>query len=72
MQHGNDHRAGGAPAQRDRPSLRGEQYGDVGVSFFLVDAPPGVPHKHVNTGSRRARHIDIHTSGRMETAWLED
>ena len=95
--------------------FEGEQYGDVGVSFFLVDAPPGggpglhthpyaevfvvqeggvtftvgdetieatagqivivppgVPHKYVNNGARRARHTDIHTSGRMETAWLED
>ena len=95
--------------------FEGEQYGDVGVSFFLVDAPPGggpglhthpyaevfvvqeggvtftvgdetveatagqvvivppgVPHKYRNAGTRRARHIDIHTSGRMDTAWLEE
>jgi quercetin dioxygenase-like cupin family protein len=95
--------------------FEGEQYGKVGVSFFLIDAPPGggpglhthpyaevfvvqegditftvgaetiaasagqivivppdVPHKYVNAGAQRARHIDIHTSGRMDTTWLED
>ena len=30
------------------------------------------PHKFVNSGTRRARHIDIHTSRRMITDWLED
>lgn len=36
----------------------------------VVDVPPGTPHKHVNAGAGRARHIDIHTSGRMATEWL--
>jgi mannose-6-phosphate isomerase-like protein (cupin superfamily) len=95
--------------------FEGAQYGEVAVSFFLTDAPPGTgpklhthpyaevfvvqegeviftvgeetipavsgqivivppctPHKFVNAGTERARHIDIHASGWMETAWLED
>lgn len=95
--------------------FEGAQYGDVEVSFFLVDAPPGsgpklhthpyaevfvvqegeltfmvgaetltayagqivivppgVPHKFVNTGAGHARHLDIHTRGRMDTTWLAD
>ena len=35
----------------------------------IVVVPAGVPHKYVNSG--RARHIDIHASGSMETEWLE-
>jgi hypothetical protein len=31
-----------------------------------------VPHKFVNSGTGHARHIDIHTSGRMITGWLDD
>jgi hypothetical protein len=31
----------------------------------------GTPHKFVNSGTSRARHIDIHTSRRMTTEWLE-
>jgi hypothetical protein len=27
--------------------------------------PAGVPHKFVGSGAGVARHIDIHTSGRM-------
>ena len=38
----------------------------------IVIAPAGAPHKFVNSGARRARHIDIHTSRRMITDWLED
>jgi mannose-6-phosphate isomerase-like protein (cupin superfamily) len=38
----------------------------------IVIAPAGAPHKFVNSGTRRARHIDIHTSRRMITDWLED
>ena len=34
--------------------------------------PAGVPHKFVNSGTARARHIDIHASRRMTTDWLED
>jgi mannose-6-phosphate isomerase-like protein (cupin superfamily) len=38
----------------------------------IVVAPAGVPHKFVNSGTGQARHIDIHTSRRMTTEWLED
>jgi quercetin dioxygenase-like cupin family protein len=38
----------------------------------IVVVPAGVPHGFVNSGTRRARHVDIHTSGRMETVWLEE
>ena len=38
----------------------------------IVIAPAGAPHKFVNSGTRRARHIDIHTSWRMITDWLEE
>ena len=38
----------------------------------VVIAPAGVPHKFVNSGVGRARHIDIHVSRRMITDWLED
>jgi hypothetical protein len=34
--------------------------------------PAGVPHKYVNSEAGRARHIDIHASGRMVTEWLEE
>jgi quercetin dioxygenase-like cupin family protein len=40
------------------------------VGRILV-VPAGVPHKYVNSGTGRARHVDIHTSGLMVTAWLE-
>lgn len=36
----------------------------------ILVVPAGVPHKYVNSG--RARHIDIHASGRMSTEWLEE
>jgi len=38
----------------------------------IVIVPAGVPHKYVNSGAGGARHIDIHTSGRMITDWLEE
>lgn len=37
----------------------------------IVVVPAGVPHKYVNSGAGRAKHIDIHASGRMATEWLE-
>ncbi len=95
--------------------FEGYHYGDVPVSFFVSETPPGrgpslhthpypevfvvqggeltfvvgdttiaaapgqiivvpanTPHKFTNTGAEVARHVDIHTSGRMETTWLED
>lgn len=94
--------------------FEGDEFGDVGVSFFLTDAPPGTgprlhrhpyeevfvvqegnvtftigdetieatsghiviapagrPHTFVNAGPGRSRHIDIHTSPKMTTEWLE-
>lgn len=38
----------------------------------IVVVPAGVPHKFVNSGATRARHIDIHASRRMATDWLEE
>lgn len=95
--------------------FEGYHYGDVHVSFFVSETPPGrgpslhkhpyaevfvvhagrltfvvgdetieasagqivivpadVPHKFTNTGSTVAQHTDIHTSGQMETTWLEE
>ncbi len=49
--------------------------GDAAVeapSGHIVVVPAGVPHKFVNSGTGHARHIDIHTSGRMTTEWLDD
>lgn len=37
----------------------------------IVIAPANTPHKFTNSGSRPARHIDIHTSRQMITTWLE-
>lgn len=37
----------------------------------IVIVPPETPHKFTNTGSDIAHHVDIHTSSRMETTWLE-
>ena len=34
--------------------------------------PAGVPHKFVNSGTRRLRQIDIHANERFVTEWLED
>jgi mannose-6-phosphate isomerase-like protein (cupin superfamily) len=38
----------------------------------IVIAPAGVAHKFVNTGSGPLRQLDIHTSDRFVTEWLED
>lgn len=38
----------------------------------IAVAPAGTPHKFTSTGTGRARHIDIHTSARMDTKWLEE
>jgi mannose-6-phosphate isomerase-like protein (cupin superfamily) len=42
------------------------------ASGQILVVPAGVPHKYVNLGAGRARHIDIHTRGRMITEWLEE
>ena len=38
----------------------------------IVIAPPGVPHKFVNTGTGRLRQTDIHLNKEFITEWLED
>jgi mannose-6-phosphate isomerase-like protein (cupin superfamily) len=38
----------------------------------IVIVPAGVPHKFTNTSSEVVYHTDIHTSGQMETTWLEE
>jgi quercetin dioxygenase-like cupin family protein len=42
------------------------------VAGQIVIVPAGVPHKFTNTSSDVVHHLDIHTSGRMETTWLEE
>ena len=37
----------------------------------IVVAPAGAPYGFVNSGARRAKHVDIHASGRMVAEWLE-
>jgi mannose-6-phosphate isomerase-like protein (cupin superfamily) len=106
----NDDLPGSATSHR----FEGHRFGDVDVSFFVTDAPPGtgpdlhrhpyaevfvvqegrvaftvgddaieatagqivvvppgVPHKFVNLGPGRSRHLDIHASGTMSQEWLE-
>lgn len=48
----------------------GDETIDAKAGQGLV-VPAGVPHKYVNSGTGRARHVDIHASGRMDTDWLE-
>jgi len=38
----------------------------------IVIVQAGTPHEFVNSGAGMARHIDIHTSRRMSTEWLEE
>jgi mannose-6-phosphate isomerase-like protein (cupin superfamily) len=38
----------------------------------LIIVPADVPHKFTNTSSTVVYHTDIHTSGQMETTWLEE
>lgn len=38
----------------------------------IVVVPAGQPHKFVNLGPGPARHLDIHSSERMSTEWLEE
>jgi len=42
------------------------------TSGQIVVVAAGVPHEFVNSGTGRTRHIDIHTSPRMTTEWLEN
>jgi quercetin dioxygenase-like cupin family protein len=75
---------GGGPGLHTHPYEEVFVVQDGEVTFTVGDAtieaksgqilvvPAGVPHKYVNSGAGRARHIDIHTSRRMITEWLEE
>ncbi len=41
------------------------------TSGQIVVASAGTPHGFVNSGTRRAKHVDIYDSSRMVTEWLE-
>ena len=103
------------PGSERSRRFEGHAFGEVGVSFFATDAPPGhgpslhthpyaevfvvqegrvaftvgtetieaeagqvlvvpadMPHKFVNLGPGRSRHLDIHASGTMRQEWLEE
>ena len=49
----------------------GEQTIDATAGQIVI-VPAGVPHKFTNTSMAVAQHIDIHTSAKMETTWLEE
>ena len=38
----------------------------------IVVAPPGTPHRFVNTGDGALRTVNIHPTGQMVTEWLEE
>ena len=38
----------------------------------ILIAPPGTPHKFVNSGTGPLRQLDIHLNDRFKTEWLED
>jgi mannose-6-phosphate isomerase-like protein (cupin superfamily) len=38
----------------------------------IVIVPTGTPHRFVNPGTTRVRHVDIHARERMSTEWLEE
>ena len=42
----------------------------TGGQIVVVSA--GTPHKFTNSGAGRAKHLDIHAGGRMDTQWLEE
>jgi quercetin dioxygenase-like cupin family protein len=42
------------------------------VAGQILVAPAGVPHKFINSGDGLLRQLDIHTSDRFVTEWLED
>ena len=56
--------------------LEGDVRFTVGEETITATAgqvvPPQTPHAYVNAGTSTVRHIDIHASGRMVTAWLEE
>jgi mannose-6-phosphate isomerase-like protein (cupin superfamily) len=38
----------------------------------IIIVPAGTPHKFINTGDRPLRQVDIHTSRKFITEWLEE
>lgn len=44
---------------------------DAGAGEIVI-VPAGVAHKFANAGRGRSRHLDIHTTSRMATEWLEE
>lgn len=50
-------------------SVGGETIAARGGQIVVV--PAGLPHRFVNAGPGRSRHLDIHPTGRMVTEWLE-
>jgi len=105
---------GELPGSSTARRFEGHQFGEVDVSFFVTDAPPGtgpdlhrhpyaevfvvqegrvaftvgddtveasagqivivppgMPHKFVNLGPGRSRHLDIYASGTMSQEWIE-
>ena len=38
----------------------------------IIIVPGGIPHKFKNTGDQRLRQVDIHTSPKFITQWLEE
>ncbi len=51
--------------------FQGQEH-DASISFLIIIAPAGVPHKFVNSGPGLIRQVDIHPSPRMITIWLEE
>jgi mannose-6-phosphate isomerase-like protein (cupin superfamily) len=41
------------------------------VAGMVLVAPPGVPHRFENAGPGRLLQVDIHSSDRFVTDWLE-
>lgn len=74
---------GGGPALHTHPytevfvvhtgALRfvvGDQSLEVPAGSIVI-VPAGVPHKFLNASNEIVHHTDIHSSGHMETTWLE-
>ena len=42
------------------------------VAGDVVIVPAGQPHRFVNIGPGRSRHLDLHPSDQMSTEWIEE
>jgi len=65
------------PQRNNSLEFEGADFGDVGVSFFWVDAAPGRgpslhTHEHPTLRGDRSRQVNIHANPRFVTQWLED